>query len=229
VARSVPAVVRALDVLELFLDGRGSLSAPEVAAALDLPRTTTHELLATLSERDYVERLPDNAHRFRLGVRVSELGSVYADALDVVRDGQALVEEVSARCGEICQLGLLDRRDVVYVARAGMSAAALAAVDSTPVAANPRRTAAVRTAAGRVLLAHLPRPDLDRRLGGGAMGAGGAVGPDSAAGQTSGVHPQPYPAAAHAFGQQIPPPRHRGHVRPSRVESSAWCGGHRPG
>jgi DNA-binding IclR family transcriptional regulator len=213
VARSVPAVVRALDVLELFLDGRGSLSAPEVAAALDLPRTTTHELLATLSERDYVERLPDNAHRFRLGVRVSELGSVYADALDVVRDGQALVEEVSARCGEICQLGLLDRRDVVYVARAGMSAAALAAVDSTPVAANPRRTAAVRTAAGRVLLAHLPRPDLDRRLGGGAMGAGGAVGPDSAAGQTSGVHPQPYPAAAHAFGQQIPPP----HAGPPRA------------
>jgi len=158
VARSVPAVVRALDVLELFLDGRTNLSAPEVATALGLPRTTVHELLATLVEREYVERLPDNAHRFRLGLRVFELGNTYAEALDVVRDGQSVVDEVAARCGETCQLAVLDGRDVVYVAKADGSH------DLRVQAPVGRRFTALRTAAGRVLLAHLPGSDLDRRF-----------------------------------------------------------------
>lgn len=157
-ARSVPAVVRALDVLELFLDGRTNLSAPEVATALGLPRTTVHELLATLVEREYVERLPDNAHRFRLGLRVFELGNTYAEALDVVRDGQSVVDEVAARCGETCQLAVLDGRDVVYVAKADGSH------DLRVQAPVGRRFTALRTAAGRVLLAHLPWSDLDRRF-----------------------------------------------------------------
>ena len=157
-ARSVPAVVRALDVLELFLDGRTNLSAPEVATALGLPRTTVHELLATLVEREYVERLPDNAHRFRLGLRVFELGNTYAEALDVVRDGQSVVDEVAARCGETCQLAVLDGRDVVYVAKADGSH------DLRVQAPVGRRFTALRTAAGRVLLAHLPWTDLDRRF-----------------------------------------------------------------
>jgi len=158
VARSVPAVVRALDVLELFLDGRTNLSAPEVANGLGLPRTTVHELLATLVEREYVERLPDNAHRFRLGLRVFELGNTYAEALDVVRDGQSVVDEVAARCGETCQLAVLDGRDVVYVAKADGSH------DLRVQAPVGRRSTALRTAAGRVLLAHLPWGEMDRRF-----------------------------------------------------------------
>jgi len=188
VARSVPAVVRALDVLEMFLDGRGSFSAPEVAAALNLPRTTTHELLATLTEREYVERMPDNSHRFRLGVRVYELGSVYADALDVVRDAQPLVDDVAARCGETCQLGLLDGRDVVYVARA-RSALQPAGEAASPGVSPPagRRVPAVRTAAGRVLLAHLPRADLDRRLAAAGNGPPGTSPPGSSTAPTAAI------------------------------------------
>jgi len=171
----------------MFLDGRGSFSAPEVAAALDLPRTTTHELLATLTEREYVERMPDNSHRFRLGVRVYELGSVYADALDVVRDAQPLVDDVAARCGETCQLGLLDGRDVVYVARA-RSALQPAGEAASPGVSPPagRRVPAVRTAAGRVLLAHLPRADLDRRLAAG-NGPPGTSPPGSSTAPTAAI------------------------------------------
>jgi DNA-binding IclR family transcriptional regulator len=41
-------VSRALDILELFLD-RPSLSAPEMAERLALPRTSAHELVTSLS------------------------------------------------------------------------------------------------------------------------------------------------------------------------------------
>ena len=49
--RLVPAVTRALDILELFLDGDGTLSAPEITRRLQLPRTTVHELVTTLAAR----------------------------------------------------------------------------------------------------------------------------------------------------------------------------------
>ena len=35
--RLVPAVTRALDILELFLDGDGTLSAPDIVRKLQLP------------------------------------------------------------------------------------------------------------------------------------------------------------------------------------------------
>ncbi|HEY4457649.1 MAG TPA: helix-turn-helix domain-containing protein, partial [Pseudonocardiaceae bacterium] len=46
-ARTVPAVIRALDILELFLSGEDR-SIPEITATLGLPKTTVHELVNTL-------------------------------------------------------------------------------------------------------------------------------------------------------------------------------------
>ena len=55
--RLVPAVTRALDILELFLDGDGTLSAPDIVRRLQLPRTTVHELVTTLAARSYAKGL----------------------------------------------------------------------------------------------------------------------------------------------------------------------------
>jgi IclR family transcriptional regulator, KDG regulon repressor len=51
VARLTPAVLRDLDVLELFLAEYAVLSAPQITQRTGLPRTTVHELLVTLTER----------------------------------------------------------------------------------------------------------------------------------------------------------------------------------
>ncbi|WP_425264415.1 helix-turn-helix domain-containing protein, partial [Streptomyces atriruber] len=65
--RLVPAVTRSLDILELFLEGDGTFSAPEVTRRLQLPRTTVHELLTTLAARSYLVQIPDQPGRYRLG------------------------------------------------------------------------------------------------------------------------------------------------------------------
>ena len=51
--RAVPAVTRALNILELFLE-HDSLSAPDITERLGLPRTTVHELVTTLVDRSYL-------------------------------------------------------------------------------------------------------------------------------------------------------------------------------
>ena len=156
VARAVPAVERAFDVLELFLE-EPELSAPEITARLGLPRTTVHELVGTLAERGYLAPAGRGGNRYRLGVRGFQLGSAYAERLDLAREGQLVAEEVADRCGETVHIGVLDRTDVFYVAK----------VDSRHpvrmVSAVGRRLPAHCTAVGKVLLAALPRAEFDQR------------------------------------------------------------------
>ncbi|MFE4923787.1 IclR family transcriptional regulator [Streptomyces sp. NPDC056661] len=158
--RLVPAVTRALDVLELFLHGDGTLSAPEVTRKLRLPRTTVHELLTTLAARSYLVALPDQPGRYRLGVRTYQLGSRYAEQLDLAAEGQQVAREVAETCGETVHVAILEDTDVIYIAK----------VDSTHavrmVSAAGRRLPAHCTSVGKMLLATLPDRELDARLDG---------------------------------------------------------------
>ncbi len=155
-ARLVPAVTRALDILEIFLGGADSVSAPEIVRALELPRTTVHELIATLVDRRYL--IADGSGRYRLGVRLHQLGSRYAEQLDLIREGRSAAQRVSDQCQETVHLGILEGRDVVYIAK----------VDSTHavrmVSAAGLRLPAHCTAIGKMLLASLAEPALTELL-----------------------------------------------------------------
>ncbi|MFI8985554.1 IclR family transcriptional regulator [Streptomyces antimycoticus] len=156
--RLVPAVTRALDILELFLDGDGTLSAPEITRRLGLPRTTVHELVTTLAARSYLVQVPDQPGRYRLGVRPYQLGSRYAEQLDLAAEGQQVARSVAETCNETVHVAILEGMDVIYIAK----------VDSTHavrmVSAAGRRLPAHCTSVGKMLLASLTDDALDARL-----------------------------------------------------------------
>ncbi|MFP8882668.1 IclR family transcriptional regulator [Streptomyces mangrovi] len=158
--RLVPAVTRALDILELFLDGDGTLSAPEITRKLGLPRTTVHELVTTLAARSYLVPVPGQSGRYRLGVRTYQLGSRYAEQLDLAAEGQQVARSVAETCDETVHVAILEGADVIYIAK----------VDSTHavrmVSAAGRRLPAHCTSVGKMLLASLPPDELDARLPG---------------------------------------------------------------
>ncbi|WP_407554244.1 IclR family transcriptional regulator [Streptomyces sp. Pv4-95] len=160
--RLVPAVTRALDVLELFLEGDGTLSAPEITRKLQLPRTTVHELVSTLTARTYLVPVPQQPGRYRLGVRAYQLGSRYAEQLDLAAEGQRVARSVAETCDETVHVALLEGADVIYVAK----------VDSTHavrmVSAAGRRLPAHCTSVGKMLLASLPEDELAARIPDGA-------------------------------------------------------------
>jgi IclR family KDG regulon transcriptional repressor len=156
--RLVPAVTRALDVLELFLEGDGTLSAPDIVRRLRLPRTTVHELVTTLAARSYLVPVPGQPGRYRLGVRTYQLGSRYAELLDLAAEGQRVAREVAETCDETVHVAILEDTDVIYIAK----------VDSIHavrmVSAVGRRLPAHCTAVGKMLLASLDEDELDARL-----------------------------------------------------------------
>ncbi|WP_327371558.1 IclR family transcriptional regulator [Streptomyces sp. NBC_01217] len=156
--RLVPAVNRALDILELFLEGDGTLSAPDITRKLQLPRTTVHELVTTLTARSYLVAVPEQPGRYRLGVRNYQLGSWYAERLDLAAEGRRVAHEVAETCDETVHVAILEDLDVIYIAK----------VDSTHavrmVSAAGRRLPAHCTSVGKMLLAALPADELDLRF-----------------------------------------------------------------
>jgi IclR family KDG regulon transcriptional repressor len=160
--RVVPAVVRALDILELFLE-RPQLSAREVGERLGLPRTTVHELLVTLVDRSYLVTVPGQPVVYRLGMRMFELGAAFTGRLDLVREAGNVARDVAAACDEAVHVAVLDGADVVYLVK----------VDSTHpvrmVSGVGLRLPANCTAVGKVLMAALDPAGLDAILVNGAL------------------------------------------------------------
>ena len=152
--REVPAVTRALDILELFLD-LPEASAPEITERLGLPRTTVHELVTTLAARSYLVPVPGQPTRYRLGMRVFLLGSSYAERLDLAGEAQEVAGRIAGACDETVHVALLEGTEVVYIAK----------VDSTHpvrmVSAVGRRLPAHCTGVGKMLLSALSAEALD--------------------------------------------------------------------
>jgi DNA-binding IclR family transcriptional regulator len=156
--RLVPAVARACAILDLLAQSREPAKIADIARALRLPRNSTYELIRTLLHLNMVQM--DGPGRVRLGFHLFELGSTYAQSLDLIREARVVAREVALQCNETTHVAVLDGRDVIYLAKEE---------GSQPVrilSAVGRRIPAHGTAVGKAILASLPRSEVERRYRG---------------------------------------------------------------
>jgi DNA-binding IclR family transcriptional regulator len=156
---AVKSAERTLDLLELLSAQRHGMSLADISHALRIPKSSAFQILRTLEAREYVAW--DRAtKRFSLDVRVIALGQGYAAGMDVVREGQRIVAELSRQLDETCHLAILDGLDGVYVAKEESSQ------PMRMVSAVGRRLPAHATGVGKMLLAMLDERALTERLRG---------------------------------------------------------------
>jgi IclR family KDG regulon transcriptional repressor len=146
---NVRAVERAMQILSAFDSEHADRGISEVAQVTGLHKATTHRIMMTLLNGDFLERTADG-ERFRLGLRLVELGLGALRRLDVRRAAYPYMEQLVERFEETCDLGLFDRGEVLYVE-------VVHSQHSLTIAARVgRRLPAYCTASGRVFLAFLP-------------------------------------------------------------------------
>ncbi|MBB4935273.1 DNA-binding IclR family transcriptional regulator [Lipingzhangella halophila] len=158
-ARRTPALIRSLDILELFTDGRESVSAPGIVRELNLPRPSAHELPHTLSDRGYPRPHPDVPGRYQPGLQLFRLGSAYTEQLDLAKLGQQVAQDLVARCSETSHVAILDGTHVVYIAKVDSSQAV------RMVSTLGGRILAHCTVLGKALLSALTESELRERFG----------------------------------------------------------------
>jgi IclR family pca regulon transcriptional regulator len=147
---------RGLRVLELFGKGDGhAFTMIEVADRLGYTRAAAMRILATLESMGYV-RL--DARTYTLTPRVLSLGYAYLVSLGFRAVAKPILDDLMRLTNETCSIGVLDGKDVVYVARS--EARRLIRID---LAVGSRLPAHVNSM-GRVMLSALPDRALDAFL-----------------------------------------------------------------
>ena len=157
-APQVQSVERALAVLDLLAE-QGELGVTELAAALDVHKSTAFRLLTALESRHLVTQVGDRG-KYRLGLGVLRLAAATTGRLDVTREGRAVCEQLAAALGETVNVAILDSDAAVNV---------LQEFGTTSVGTRDwigRRTPLHATSSGKVLLAHAPAAVRERVLGG---------------------------------------------------------------
>lgn len=149
---------RAVAILGAFGPKGSELRLGEFAA-LGLHKSTLFRLLEALRAHRLVDLDPETG-RYRLGLRLFELGMLAVSRLELPRAAQHALDALVERTGETAHVAVLDGGDIVSIARS----------ESPQALRMPgglgRRSPAHCSAIGKLLLAHLPEDELARYLAG---------------------------------------------------------------
>lgn len=145
-------LAKGLEVIRAFTHDSPSLTLSEIASRAGLPAATARRCLLTLAECGYVMQ---SGRNFLLRPKVLELGGAYLDSMNIEVLTKTYLEDLASQTGDSSALTVLDRTDIVYVARA--SVRTLLRLEAHVGSRFP----AYATSMGRVLLAGLSPQRLD--------------------------------------------------------------------
>jgi DNA-binding IclR family transcriptional regulator len=140
---------RVASILESFV-GQRPLTLAEVARCSGLPRSSAHRILQRLVELGWVER---NEFKYALGYRMFELGAQFTRQRSVHRAALPVMTELHRRTGLTAHLSMLTGTEILHLERVGVWPG-----DAGEWGVGARQPVA-RTAAGRAMLAAIPRDE----------------------------------------------------------------------
>src|SRR5688572_26618224 len=151
----VKSADRTLDVLESLSGGGATLA--ELAARLEIPKSSLHSILRTLERRGWVETDASRSIH-SLGMSALLIGSSYVDQDPTVIRTSDIMDRLAADTGETIHLARLELPDVVYLAKRE------SVHPLRMFSAIGRRLPAHATALGKVSLAQLSDASLAKLL-----------------------------------------------------------------
>ncbi|RBM15977.1 IclR family transcriptional regulator [Prauserella sp. PE36] len=154
-AHHVQSLERGLAVIKAFDAGSPTLTLSDVAKVTGLTRAAARRFLLTLVDLGYVRT---DGKYFSLTARVLELGYAFLSSLSLPEVARPHLERLSAEVHESSSVSVLEGTDIVYVTRVAVSRIMAVTINVGT------RFPAHATSMGHVLLAGLPKSELDEYL-----------------------------------------------------------------
>jgi DNA-binding IclR family transcriptional regulator len=157
-----PPVQRAARLLRRIAEGDAVTNMSDTGRLLGINRTTLLRLLHTLSAERFIEPRPDG-NGWRIGVGLIGLTAQAFFSDDLVQTSVPILTKLAESLGLSAHLGVLDGLEIVYLVRR---------VPNHVLASNIRvgsRLPAHAANMGRIILAHLPPPQVDRLYAGATL------------------------------------------------------------
>jgi DNA-binding IclR family transcriptional regulator len=144
----VQSVDRAISVLEILAQ-RGEAGVSEVAAEIDVHKSTAFRLLGALEARGLVEQAGERG-KYRLGFGIVRLAGGVTGRIDITQQGRPVCERLAEEIGETVNIAVMQEHYAInlYQVRGPGAVTAHNWVGQlTPLHA---------TSSGKILLAHMP-------------------------------------------------------------------------
>jgi DNA-binding IclR family transcriptional regulator len=148
----VPGLFRGLRVLEVVAAARRPLSITDIAAELDLTRSSVFRLIYTLRHMGFLEE--EQSKLFTLGPRVLNIGFAFLASKDIIEIARPELESLRDETQVSAHLAIRDERDVLYLSCVQTRSGFLSNMNvgsRVPAYASPM---------GWLLLSGLPRAEL---------------------------------------------------------------------
>jgi DNA-binding IclR family transcriptional regulator len=155
-AVQVQSVDRALAILDI-LAARGEAGVTEIAAELDVHKSTAFRLIGALENRRLVEQVAERG-KYRLGFGIVRLAGATAARLDLPRESQPVCERLASELDETVNVAIMDSGQATNIIQVYGTAAV------TTRNWIGQRTPLHATSSGKVLLAWAPEDELESAL-----------------------------------------------------------------
>jgi len=155
----VQATATTMRVIEALLD-HGQAGVTELATALDLSKGTVHNHLQTLHRMEFVVR---EGRQYRIGSRFLNVASRARAELPAYRAARSEVARLARSSGEVAALVVEEHGMAVYTL-------VLGGEDGQTAVREGRRRPLHTDAAGKAILAHLPKDEVRELLTASAPG-----------------------------------------------------------
>lgn len=149
----VPALSRGCAILDFIAKHPGA-DFTAIHSALNLPKSSTHNLLAALSQLGLIGS--QGTRGYVLGLKLAELGNIAAGQRFSVTEFTPLLRRLADELQLTCHLGVMEGREAVYLSKVECD---------HPIKVDSwvgKRFSLHCSALGKVLLAWLPEAELSR-------------------------------------------------------------------
>lgn len=111
---SVPAVQRALTMLEFLAQSKRGFSISEISRKLGLPKSSTHLILGTLEARGFLQKNTQTG-KYCFGLKLLSLSRNALENLDLRQEAAAFLRSLMQSTGLSVHMAVLDRNEAVII------------------------------------------------------------------------------------------------------------------
>ena len=111
----VPALDRALNILEYLASRQEAATLKQIAGDLDIPSASAFRLLKNLANRGYVKETSSGQTAYCLGYKLLQLSHACCRNLSLQETARPFLLRLADRLGQTVQLAFLQNRQVIYV------------------------------------------------------------------------------------------------------------------
>ena len=113
---SVPAIDRALAVLELLAQSESGFSAFEIRRRLGLPKSSTHLILRTLEHRGFLQR-NTQTHKYFFGLKLLSLSRGALENLNLREEAKPFLRELMQETRLVVHMAILEHTEAVIIVK----------------------------------------------------------------------------------------------------------------